>query len=158
MCLEGMSFDSAYHAPVLATEVVGLLQGKQRILDGTLGGGGHSEALLAAGARAVIGLGRDPDALAAATAPPRGDGDASRFTALQGNHAGLTDLAALDGVQFDGILLDLGISSHQVDETERGFSFRPGAPLDMRMGPETPSDAAQLLNTEDEIELTTIFK
>ena len=158
MCLEGMSFDSAYHAPVLATEIVELLRGKERILDGTLGGGGHSEALLAAGAQSVVGIDRDPDALAAATTRLREHVDAGRFAALQGNYAGLDDLGALEGARFDGIVLDLGISSHQVDETERGFSFRPGAPLDMRMGPEAPTDAARLLNSEDETELTTIFK
>lgn len=143
---------------MLATAIVELLQGKERILDGTLGGGGHTDALLAAGAHSVVGIDRDPDALAAATERLREYGDAGRFTALHGNYAGLQDLTALDGLQFDGIVLDLGISSHQVDETERGFSFRPGAPLDMRMGRDAPIDAAALLNTEDETELTTIFK
>jgi 16S rRNA (cytosine1402-N4)-methyltransferase len=67
-------------------------------------------------------------------------------------------LPALEGIRFDGILLDLGISSHQVDASDRGFTFRPGAPLDMRMGNDASMDAAELLNTEDEQTLTSIFR
>ncbi len=82
---------------------------------------------------------------------------AGRFTAIESNYAALDTVDALDGARFDGILLDLGISSHQVDDAERGFSFRRGARLDMRMGGDGP-DAAELLNSESEAVLTTMFR
>jgi 16S rRNA (cytosine1402-N4)-methyltransferase len=83
-----------------------------------------------------------------------------RFHAHLGNYALLDDLPALADDAFDGILLDLGISSHQIDELERGFTFREGAPLDMRMekGNETRSSGAELLNSADEEELSRIFR
>jgi 16S rRNA (cytosine1402-N4)-methyltransferase len=74
------------------------------------------------------------------------------------NYADLDRVEALQGARFDGILLDLGISSHQIDQLERGFSFREGAPLDMRMGDDAERTAAELLNEEDEIELVRIFR
>jgi 16S rRNA (cytosine1402-N4)-methyltransferase len=153
-----MSFDSAYHAPVLANEVIELLRRAKRVLDGTLGGGGHSLALLSAGVETVVGVDRDPDALAAATARLRDFAEAGRFAAVQTNYASIDEQPALDGMTFDGILLDLGISSHQIDETDRGFSFRPGARLDMRMGGDAPADAADVLNDSDEATLATIFR
>lgn len=153
-----MPFDSAYHAPVLASEVVDLLRGAHRVLDGTLGGGGHSLALLMAGVPDVIGVDRDPEALAAASARLREYSDAGRFTALESNYAAIDVLPALEGMQFDGILLDLGISSHQIDDEVRGFTFRPGARLDMRMGVDSTQTAADLLNEEDERTLTTVFR
>ena len=153
-----MTFDSAYHAPVLVTEVVELLRDRRRVLDCTLGGGGHSSALLAANVENVVGVDRDPDALAAAGERLRGYADAGRFEAVQSNYASIDEASALDGVTFDGILIDLGISSHQIDDTRRGFSFRPGAPLDMRMGTDAPADAADILNAEDETTLTAIFR
>lgn len=127
-------------------------------MDGTLGGGGHSLALLGAGVVRVIGVDRDPDALAAASKRLHAYHEDARFIAIQSNYAAIDSEPALDGVTFDGILLDLGISSHQIDETDRGFSFRPGARLDMRMGDDAPADAADLLNGEDEQSLTGIFK
>jgi 16S rRNA (cytosine1402-N4)-methyltransferase len=153
-----MEFDSAYHAPVLVAEVVDLLRGRRTVLDCTLGGGGHSSALLAAGVENIVGIDRDPDALAAAGERLREFSDAGRFRSVQSNYASLDEVPALDGLAFDGILLDLGISSHQIDDTDRGFSFRPGARLDMRMGEDVPSDAGDLLNTEDETTLTSIFR
>jgi 16S rRNA (cytosine1402-N4)-methyltransferase len=77
---------------------------------------------------------------------------------VQSNYADLDALPSLAGMTFDGILLDLGISSHQVDDAERGFTFRPGARLDMRMGSDAGQDAAALLNTADDARLTKIFK
>src|SRR5215208_6097133 len=112
MCLECMPFASAYHAPVLATEVVELLRNAERVLDCTLGGGGHSMALLEAGVQRIVGVDRDPEALAAATARLHQFVEAGRFMAIQSNYAGLGDLPSLQGMTFDGILLDLGISSH----------------------------------------------
>ncbi|MHB1862710.1 MAG: 16S rRNA (cytosine(1402)-N(4))-methyltransferase RsmH [Gemmatimonadaceae bacterium] len=147
---------STFHAPVLAREVVALLAGAGRVLDGTLGGGGHTEALLDAGAR-VTAVDRDPDAIAAAGARLARFLATGRLRLVLGNYAELDD-TAIGGERFDAILLDLGISSHQVDATARGFSFREGAPLDMRMGPDARRDAATFLNTADEGELAWVFR
>lgn len=151
-------FDSSYHAPALVQPVVELLGGRALVLDGTLGGGGHSAALLNAGALRVIGIDRDPDALASATQRLAQASQAGRFSAYQGNYAALQDIPALNDLRFNGILLDLGISSHQIDDESRGFSFREGAPLDMRMGADATRDAAALLNTSSEEELAMIFR
>ena len=151
-------WDSEYHAPALVAPVVELLSGARLVLDGTLGGGGHSAALLAAGVPRLIGVDRDPDALAAATTRLVDAGAEGRFTAFQGNYADLDAIPALDGILFDGILLDLGISSHQIDDATRGFSFREGAPLDMRMGEDASHSAAGLLEESDEHDLTRIFR
>jgi len=150
-------WDTDYHAPALVGEVVELLGGGTLVLDGTLGGGGHSAALLDAGVSRVIGIDRDADALAAASArfAPLAP---ERFTAFQGNYANLGSIAALSGLRFTGILLDLGISSHQIDDASRGFSFREGAPLDMRMGSDALQTAASLLNEADEDDLFKIFR
>src|SRR5437764_559131 len=136
-----MPLDSAYHAPVLASEVIELLRRGRRVLDGTLGGGGHSLALLEAGVEQVVGVDRDPDALAAASARLHAFHEAGRFTAIESNYAHVADESALEGLTFDGILLDLGVSSHQLDAEERGFTFRPGARLDMRMGNDAATTA-----------------
>jgi 16S rRNA (cytosine1402-N4)-methyltransferase len=153
-----MPLDSAYHAPVLANDVTELLRRSRSVLDCTLGGGGHSLALLESGVETLVGVDRDPEALAAATERLAEYTAAGRFSAVQSNYASLADLPALEGMQFDGILVDLGISSHQVDDADRGFTFRPGARLDMRMGPDVAIDAAGLLNSEDEETLTTVFR
>ncbi len=145
------------HEPVLAREVIELLRPGPGLLflDGTLGGGGHSGLLLAAGAR-VIGMDKDPRALAAATARLARYGEA--FRAVRGDFRDAkATLAALglDGV--DGALVDLGVSSPQLDDPSRGFSFREGGPLDMRMGPEGQT-LADLLSRLDERELARILK
>ena len=151
-------FDSHYHAPALVEPVLELLAGRELVLDGTLGGGGHSAALLEAGVQRVIGLDRDPDALRAAGERLAAYAAAGRFEAHRGNYANAGDVAALADRQFNGILLDLGISSHQIDDATRGFSFREGAPLDMRMGADAVRDAAAVLNESPEVELMTIFR
>jgi len=122
------------HVTVLASQAVEILDAGpgRRILDGTLGYGGHSELLLEAGAT-VIGVDRDPVALAAARArlAPYGE----RFQAVQGNFRDtrkILDELGIDTV--DGVLVDLGVSSPQLDVASRGFSFRAAGPLDMRMG------------------------
>ena len=123
------------HKTVLLAEAVRVLEPREGklIVDGTLGGGGHSEALLQAGAK-VIGVDRDPRAIAAATERLAGKGD---FRAVEGNFGALPALLERLGVsQVDGVLVDLGISSPQIDEAERGFSFSRNGPLDMRMGRE----------------------
>src|SRR5215211_4724900 len=150
-------WDSEYHAPVLAEEVVRLLDGAPRVLDGTLGGGGHTLALLMRGAD-VTAVDRDPQAVEAARARLASYEAQGRFRAVLGNYADIDRVAELDGVRFDGILLDLGVSSHQLDDPARGFSFREGVPLDMRMGTDAERDAATLLSTADEVELGAIFR
>jgi 16S rRNA (cytosine1402-N4)-methyltransferase len=148
---------SAYHAPVLVAEVLTFLADARRVLDCTLGGGGHTLALLEHGAH-VVGVDRDPDALAAAADRLAPYAESGRFRALLGNYADLGPDSEIGDSRFDGILLDLGISSHQIDDLERGFSFREGTRLDMRMGHDSTLDAAALLNTAEEGELARIFR
>lgn len=158
-------WNSAYHAPVLVNECLALLGAARRVLDGTLGGGGHAAALLAAGAD-VIGVDRDPRAIAAARTRLADAERAGRFRAVRANYADISADSTLAGERFDGILLDLGVSSHQLDDDSRGFSFREGAPLDMRMdagaagGAESSggATAATLLNEEGEAELGSILR
>jgi 16S rRNA (cytosine1402-N4)-methyltransferase len=120
-------------------------------LDGTLGAGGYARALLAAGAERVIGVDRDPLALqmAASWAAPYGD----RVRLVAGT---FSDLDTLAGEPLDGVVLDLGVSSMQLDQAERGFSFMKDGPLDMRMSQSGPS-AADLVNTADEAVLADIL-
>ena len=158
--VDGSILHSAYHAPVLAKEVIDLLGGSATLLDGTLGGGGHSLALLQAGVRQVTGIDRDPDALDAVRerlAPYTSNG---RFRAYLGNFAEIEEIPELAGQKFAGILLDLGISSHQIDDPRRGFTFREDAPLDMRMdrGQGNGITAADLLNSFEEQALASIFR
>ena len=151
------TYATPWHAPVLVEAVCGLLAGCADVLDGTLGGGGHAAALLAQGAH-VTGLDRDPSALAVASARLADAVAAGRFVPVQGNHDAVDDVRALEGRTFDGILLDLGVSSRQIDDDARGFSFRPGVPLDMRMDPTAEGDAAALLNEADVEALTRLFR
>jgi 16S rRNA (cytosine1402-N4)-methyltransferase len=148
---------SAYHAPVLAREVADLLRGCAHVLDGTLGGGGHTLVLLEQGAR-VTALDRDAEAIAAARARLQPFERSSHFRALLGNYADLDAIPELGDARFHGILLDLGVSSHQLDDPRRGFSFREGAPLDMRMGADTAQSAATWLNETAELELLRVFR
>jgi 16S rRNA (cytosine1402-N4)-methyltransferase len=147
-----------YHDSVLLDETVERLapaQGKV-IVDGTLGGGGHTMALLAAGAQ-VIGLDHDPEALAFATRRLVEFGD--QFRPVRGSFARLGEALKRIGVdKVDGILLDLGVSSRQLDAPERGFSFMREGPLDMRMDPENPISAADLVNTMSGEQLERIFR
>ncbi len=153
---------SAFHAPVLVAEVTSFLRDAKCVLDGTLGGGGHSLALLDAGVSEVIGLDRDPEAIAEAGARLSEFAASGRFLAYKSNFVDAPRIHALDGVAIDGVLLDLGISSHQVDDESRGFSFRPGAPLDMRMGADDegsePITAADFLNASDRDTLSDAFR
>ncbi|XXF76463.1 16S rRNA (cytosine(1402)-N(4))-methyltransferase RsmH [Myxococcaceae bacterium GXIMD 01537] len=141
------------HQTVLLDEAVALLnpEGGKVFIDGTLGGGGHTEALLARGAT-VVGVDRDPVALAAASARVGGN---PRFSTRQGNFADIPTLCA-DLLPVDGVLVDLGVSSPQFDEAERGFSFSKEGPLDMRMGPDALT-AAELIAQVDERELARIL-
>ena len=143
---------SPYHAPVLLGAVLEAARGARRAVDATLGDGGHARALRASGAR-VLGVDRDPDAIAISRKRLGEDG----IQYLQAPFASPEALAAVRAFAPDFILLDLGVSSRQLDETQRGFTFRPGAPLDMRMGP-TDTTAAQLLNQADAGSLETILR
>ena len=151
------AWDSAYHAPVLADEIEELFEGAKSVLDCTLGGGGHSAALLALGAR-VTAIDRDPEAVAAARNRLAELEAAGRFRVILGNFAEIDTLLPDTSQKFDGILADLGLSSHQIDDVSRGFSFREGALLDMRMGPQASITAAEVLATATEPELARIFR
>ena len=151
-------WQSEYHAPALVDDIVELLGHAFLVLDGTLGGGGHSAALLAAGVGKVIGVDRDPDAIAAARTRLAAEETEGRFETVNANYSELGGIPALEPLRFNGILLDLGISSHQIDDASRGFSFREGAPLDMRMGTDAAQSAADILNEADAETLTKIFR
>ncbi|MEY5020271.1 MAG: rRNA ((1402)-N(4))-methyltransferase RsmH [Verrucomicrobiota bacterium] len=149
--------EAGYHLPVLPSEVAEWMDAKAGdfIIDGTLGGGGHSEMFLKAGAE-VLGVDRDPEALAHARARLAGYG--SRFSTWQGNFSNLLEIPAIKaGRKADGLLLDLGVSSRQLDSAVRGFSFMREGPLDMRMGPSSERTAADLVNQSSESELARIL-
>ncbi|MFO0594328.1 MAG: 16S rRNA (cytosine(1402)-N(4))-methyltransferase RsmH [Myxococcaceae bacterium] len=144
------------HQTVLREETVQLLtpgspglEGRV-IVDGTLGGGGHTEALLERGAR-VFGIDRDPRALAAASARLSRFGD--RFTPVRGEFG---DAASLVPGPVDGLVLDLGVSSPQLDHADRGFSFMHDGPLDMRMSDEGET-AAELIARVEQGELADLI-
>ncbi len=142
-------------------EVLSLLAPRsgEIFLDGTVGGGGHARLILEASAPAgrLIGLDRDPQALAQATAvlAPFGDRVVLRHRNFSEAAAVLAELG-IEGL--DGMLLDLGVSSFQLDAAERGFSFRQEAPLDMRMDPTSGPTAAEVVNEAEAGELTRIFR
>ncbi len=129
-----------------------------RYVDGTLGDGGHAERLLVAEPTLEV-LGVDRDALTLAATAQRLARFAPRFRAHCGNFSDLDEaLAAVGWGPVDGMLLDLGLSSRQLDDPERGFGFRAGGPLDMRMGPVDGPSAADLVATLDEDELAALFR
>lgn len=146
------------HVTVLQQEATAFLSPApgRTVLDGTLGWGGHSEALLEAGAR-VVGIDRDPAALAAAGERLSRFGD--RFVPVQGNFRDAR--ALLDGLgieRVDGALVDLGVSSPQLDEAHRGFSFSKKGPLDMRMDPTAGEPLSSWLASVDERQLAQVIK
>jgi len=147
------------HRPVLLDATIEVLQPHPsgRFLDCTLGGGGHSEALLEATGPdgIVVGIDRDPAALAAASARLQHFGD--RFQPVRGAFADMAELAS-KWAPFNGILLDLGVSSPQLDHPERGFSFRVDGPVDMRMDPSQGLDASSLIDRMDERGLVDILR
>ena len=145
------------HVTVLLEETVNLVDPEEGklIVDATLGGGGHTELMLERGAT-VWGIDQDPDARRAATLRLARFG--GRFKTLAGNFRDMEALLTEQGVdKVDGIIADLGISSHQVDTAERGFSFREDGPLDMRMGPELRKSAADIVNSAPEEEIAGIL-
>jgi len=151
------------HVPVLLDRVVALLQPALDhegavLVDATLGLGGHSEAVLTrCGLARVVGFDRDPEAvrLAGERLAPFGD----RFTPVHATFDRIPDALRDLGLDHaDGVLFDLGVSSMQLDVTDRGFAYREDAPLDMRMDPTTGSTAADVLNTYPQADLSRILK
>lgn len=151
----------ADHAPVLLAEVLEALAIRPdgAYLDGTYGRGGHAKAILSRlreKGRLVV-VDRDPEAVAAAR---RQLGADPRVRIEEGNFAEMGAISASAGVEhgFDGILLDLGVSSPQLDTAERGFSFLAEGPLDMRMDPSIPVSAADWINTASERDIAGVIK
>jgi 16S rRNA (cytosine1402-N4)-methyltransferase len=160
---QGAPYATAYHAPVLYKEVVeGLVTDPAgTYVDGTLGGGGHAAALLDAldAGGTVIGIDQDPEALEAATDRLRDAAEAGRFRTIRGNFGDLEALLDVHDIEaVDGVLLDLGVSSHQIDEAERGFAYAASGPLDMRMDTDAPLTAADLVNRAEPDELVHILR
>lgn len=143
--------DSRYHTPVLLGPILERASEAGRVVDATLGDGGHAAGFLAGGAQ-VLGIDRDPDAIATARAR-LGD---ERITYLPAAYGSAEALDAVSRFRPDFVLLDLGVSSRQLDQADRGFTFRPGAPLDMRMGPDAPT-AAEWLATVDDATLAAVL-
>jgi len=150
---------AAYHEPVMADEVLAYLQPRDGALlfDGTVGGGGHTRLLLeSCPACRVVAVDRDPEALAEAARSLAHVRDRVRFLHLRFDAA--ADDPEVRARGLDGALLDLGVSSHQLDEEARGFAFRRGVALDMRMDPGQDEDAARFLAEAGEEELARVFR
>lgn len=152
--------ETTTHIPIMKEEVLAGLAVRAggAYVDATLGGGGHSEAILEASAPdgRVLGLDQDPDALERTRKRLERFGD--RFRARYTNFEHLSSVVQEESVLPDGILMDLGISSDHVDRAERGFSFRREGPLDMRMDPEKGLSAADWLHTVEEADLVTVLR
>lgn len=160
--------DGSGHASVLLAEAVDLLapavSGRDRnrhyYLDGTFGGGGHTRALLAASAPdgIVLAIDADPAAARRAAALRAEPSVGERFRFVPGNFRDLAAIARAEGVvPLDGVLLDLGLSSFQLDSPERGFAFRFDGPLDMRFDPTRGVPASELVNSLPEAELADLI-
>ena len=148
------------HEPVLLHEVLEWMNVRENgvYCDGTIGGGGHSEAILKAsgGTASLYGIDRDETAIAAASERLR---NYPGFHAIRGNfHDGKRLLEKAGAGPLDGVLLDLGVSSPQLDTPERGFSYHTDAPLDMRMDRSHGQTAADFLNTASEQEITRVLR
>ncbi|MDG2124006.1 MAG: 16S rRNA (cytosine(1402)-N(4))-methyltransferase RsmH, partial [Verrucomicrobiales bacterium] len=149
----------AYHIPVLADEVVHFLEpGPDKlIVDGTLGGGGHTRRLLERGA-SVLGLDQDAEAIEHVSRALGGEAYFDKLAMVRCNFREFPSILEASGVVgVDGILVDLGVSSHQLDESERGFSFQSDGPLDMRMDGAAELTAADLVNGLEEAPLADLF-
>ena len=157
MAGEAERIGGCFHVPVLLRETMRALQpapGKI-FLDGTVGGGGHALALLEAGASVIA---CDQDAEALQEAAERLAGYSSQVHLVESNFADVAgQLSGLGVKELDGVLLDLGVSSHQVDTASRGFSFLGNGPLDMRMGSRVQRTAADIVNQSSQEELARIF-
>ena len=162
------SSDPVDHVPVLLNEVIAALlsmespaafdqQGSRTLVDGTFGRGGHSRHLLQrlSASDRLLAIDRDPDATSAANLIAAKD---QRFTFTQARFSELGKVLAQRGIEHvDGILLDLGVSSPQLDRADRGFSFSADGPLDMRMNPAEGQSAADWLNTAQESDIANVL-
>ncbi|MFN8676913.1 MAG: 16S rRNA (cytosine(1402)-N(4))-methyltransferase RsmH [Thermomicrobiales bacterium] len=153
---------AAGHMPVLRDEAIAALLPRAggRYIDGTFGGGGHTRELLAASAPdgVVLALDADPAAIARAEALRADPAFGARLIAVQSNFAELSQIAReLDFAPVNGVLLDLGLSSFQLDAPDRGFAFRLDGPLDMRFDPTRGVPASELVNTLPETELADLI-
>lgn len=148
------------HISVLLKETVDGLDIKPDgiYVDGTLGGGGHSEEILKRlDGGLLIGIDQDENALKAATERLKAFGD--KFVPVRDNFSNIIDVLEKLNIQhIDGMMMDLGVSSHQLDEADRGFSYRFDAPLDMRMDRRSDLDAYKVVNTYSEDELHHVIK
>lgn len=154
--------DGFEHIPVMAREIVRIfdfpVDAPLRIVDGTVGGGGHSAKLLERFPKLeILGIDRDRSALEAAA--ERCSFASDRMTLVRGDYSGMAKFAREIGWdKVDGVLLDIGVSSPQLDRPERGFSWRAEGPLDMRMDDRSPLTAGRLLNRAPQDELARIFR
>lgn len=147
--------DRLYHEPVMVREVVELFRPLTEgvIVDATFGGGGHSRAILDSLTQGVevLGIDRDPDALNEAFSH-------DRLTVVRGNFGELDVIVSEAGYgAIAGVLFDFGVSSHQLDDPKRGFSYRNDGPLDMRMGPDAGQSAESLINDADHPTLASLI-
>jgi 16S rRNA (cytosine1402-N4)-methyltransferase len=135
------------HVPVLADEIVRALAGARFVVDATVGAGGHAARLLEGGAQRLLGLDRDPAALALAAERLRPFGE--RVTLVHGSFRTLAEVVLGAGGPADALVADLGVSSMQLDDPARGFSFRAAGPLEMRMDPTTGTPLGSRLASMD---------
>jgi 16S rRNA (cytosine1402-N4)-methyltransferase len=152
--------ETGFHEPVMGPEVVSFLNvvSDGWLIDATVGGGGHSELLLTALPQAkVLGLDRDPAAIEASKRRLLKFGE--RVQIITTSFSRMCDAIAESGAdRIRGVLFDLGVSSRQIDDPDRGFSYRQDGPLDMRMGPDAVASAEEVVNTFSEADLSRIFR
>jgi 16S rRNA (cytosine1402-N4)-methyltransferase len=154
------NYDGLIHRPVLYQEIIQILDPaqKQRIVDCTVGAGGHAFGLINASSPDALLLGLDVDPQALELAHHRLEQYGARVILIKASYVTLAEqLRSIKWASVDGVLLDLGVSSMQLDAPSRGFSFLMDAPLDMRFDPENPVTAADLVNTRTEKELADLI-
>jgi 16S rRNA (cytosine1402-N4)-methyltransferase len=140
----------------MVDEVVRFLRGRDVVIDMTVGAGGHAAALLEAGVNRVVGIDRDPSALE--TASNRLARFEDRFSAVRATFSEVPKILPRGISEADGVLYDLGVSSMQLEEPERGFGYRVAGPLDMRMDPDEQESAKDLVNRASEEELLRLLR